>query len=106
MLFRSAMDPNYMAAPGEDYHSFRALAERSMLADNIKDTSVATQVPSLAPIWQEEQTAMAGWSHFQLSDFERLKAQFGVNWVIVSYPPPGSMPCPWHNGSLSVCRIP
>lgn len=101
-----AMDPNYMAAPGEDYHSFRALAERSMLADNIKDTSVATQVPSLAPIWQEEQTAMAGWSHFQLSDFERLKAQFGVNWVIVSYPPPGSMPCPWHNGSLSVCRIP
>jgi hypothetical protein len=32
-----ALDPEYMAAPGEDYHSFRALAERSQLADNIKD---------------------------------------------------------------------
>ena len=29
-----ALDPEYMAAPGEDYHSFRALAERSQLAVN------------------------------------------------------------------------
>ncbi len=28
-----ALGANYMAAPGEDYHSFRALAERSMLTD-------------------------------------------------------------------------
>ena len=40
-----AVDPFYMAAPGEDYHSFRALAERSMLTDAIKDTAVVTQVP-------------------------------------------------------------
>ena len=32
-----ALDPEYLAAPGEDYHSFRALAERSQLADKIKD---------------------------------------------------------------------
>jgi hypothetical protein len=101
-----AIDPYYMAAPGEDYHSFRALAERSMLPDSLKDTAVATQVPSLAPQWKKEQEALAGWPHFQLADFERLKAQFGVNWVIVSYPAPQPMPCRWHNGSLSVCRIP
>ena len=101
-----ALDPKYMAAPGDDYHSFRALAERSMLSDAIKDTSVVTKVPELGPIWHEQQVAMAGWDHFHLADFERLKSQFGVNWVVVSYPPPGELPCPWHNGSISVCRIP
>jgi len=101
-----ALDPNYMAAPGEDYHSFRALAERSELSDAIKDTAVVTQVPSLAPVWQEQQLAMSGWTHFQLADFERLKAQFGVTWVVVSYPPPGGLDCPWHNGTISVCRVP
>ena len=28
-----ALDPDYMAAPGEDTHGFRAVAERSVLAD-------------------------------------------------------------------------
>jgi hypothetical protein len=101
-----ALDPKYMAAQGEDYHSFRALAERSMLSDGIKDTSVVTKVPELGPLWHEQQMAMAGWEHFQLADLERLKARYGVNWAIVTYPPPAAMPCPWHNGSLSVCRIP
>lgn len=101
-----ALDPNYMAAPGEDYHSFRALTERSQLSDNIKDTAVATQVPSLAPVWHEQQLAMAGWTRFQLADFERLKSQFGVGWVVVSYPPPAGLGCRWRNGAISVCKIP
>ena len=42
-----ALDPRYLEAPGEDYHSFRALAERSQMADAIKDTAVVTQVPEL-----------------------------------------------------------
>ena len=77
-----------------------------MLSDAIKDTAVVTQVPSLAPVWHEQQEAMTGWEHFQLADFERLKAQFGVDWVMVSYPPPNGLACPWHNGALSVCKIP
>jgi len=101
-----ALDPNYMAAPGEDYHSFRALAERSELSDAIKDAAVATQVPSLAPIWRDQQVAMDGWPHFQLHDFERLKSRYKVNWVIVSYPPAAGLTCAWHNGSVSVCKIP
>jgi hypothetical protein len=95
-----------MAAPGEDYHSFRALAERSELSDAIKDAAVATQVPSLAPIWRDQQVAMDGWPHFQLHDFERLKLRYKVNWVIVSYPPAAGLTCAWHNGSVSVCKIP
>ncbi len=101
-----ALDPYYLAAPGEDYHNFRALAERSQLADAIKDTAVVTQVPDLGPDWQRQVDAQAGWTHFQLADFERLKAQFGVNWVLVNYPQPAGLACAWHNATLTVCRIP
>lgn len=101
-----ALDPNYMADPREDYHSFRALAERSALSDAIKDTSVVTKVPELGPVWRQQQLAQSGWSHFNLSDFERLKAEFGVNWVLISYPEQIGLYCRWHNGTLSVCQIP
>ncbi len=101
-----ALDPHYMAAAGEDYHSFRALAERSQLADDIKDTSVVTKVPELAPVWQQQVEAEEGWRTFELRDFERLKAQFGVDWVLVQFPPAAGLACPWHNRILSVCRIP
>lgn len=101
-----AMDPHYLAAPGEDYHSFRALAERSQLADAIKDTAVVTQVPELGPAWDKQVTAQDGWSHFTLADFERLKNDFGVNWVLVTNPAAGGLVCRWHNDALSVCQIP
>jgi len=101
-----ALDPEYMAAPGEDYHGFRALAERSQLADNIKDTAVVTQVPKLGEVWARQVKAQKGWTRFQLADFVRLKAEFGVNWVLVAYPPPAGLSCSWHNGVVSVCQIP
>ena len=101
-----ALDPNYLAAPGEGFHGFRALAERSQLADWIKDTSVVTEVPSLAPLWRRQQLAETGWKHFELGDFERLKAEFGVDWVLVLYPQTAALDCRWHNGQLAVCRIP
>ena len=100
-----ALDPRYMAAPGEDYHSFRALAERSQLADGIKDTSVVTKTPGLGPAWKRQLEAQRGWSSFQLVDFERLKAGFGVDWVLVAYPAPPGLACEWHNQALAVCRI-
>ena len=67
---------------------------------------MVTQVPSLAPAWQEQQLAQAGWPHFQLADFERLRTEFGVDWVLVSYPAPAGLGCRWHNDALTVCRIP
>lgn len=101
-----ALDPHYMAAPGEDYHGFRALAERSQLADAIKDTSVVTKVPELGSIWLKQTQATKDWDHFQISDFERLKAEFGVGWALVAYPAPAGLLCEWHNSALAVCRIP
>jgi hypothetical protein len=101
-----ALNPRYLEAPGEDFHSFRALAERSQLADAIKDTAVVTQVPELGPVWNRQVEAQQGWENFQLADFERLKTQFGVDWVLVSDPPPAGLACRWHNASLAVCQIP
>lgn len=109
------LDPNYMAVSGEDYQSFRALAERSQLADNIKDTAVVTLIPEIGPVWARQVEAQGCnpglltcpvWSHIQLADFERLKAEFGVNWTLVSYPQPAGLDCRWHNDKLAVCRIP
>jgi len=100
------LNPYYMKAPGEDYHSFRALAERSQLADAVKDTVVVTQVPELGPVWANQVEAQTGWSNFKLADFERLKSNFGADWVLVSYPQPAGLACHWHNRSLAVCQIP
>jgi hypothetical protein len=100
-----ALDPNYLALPGEDYHSFRALAERSQLADALKDTAVVTQVPELGPAWAKQVDAQAGWNRFQFVEFDQLRTQFGVDWVLVSYPPPARLTCKWHNDMLSVCRV-
>jgi hypothetical protein len=82
------------------------LAERSQLADALKDTAVVTQVPDIGPVWERQVAAQEGWTHFQLADFERLKAEFGVNWVLVSYPQPAGLACEWHNDLLTVCRVP
>jgi len=101
-----ALDPRYLESPGEDYHSFRALAERSQLCDDIKDTAVVTQVPELAEKWNREVEAQRGWHTFKLADFERLKHDFGVNWALVSFPQPAGLDCQWHSDSLAVCRIP
>ncbi|HEX3659841.1 MAG TPA: hypothetical protein VHU89_00310 [Acidobacteriaceae bacterium] len=100
-----ALDPWYMALPGEDYHSFRALAERSELADAVKDAAVATQVPDLAPAWLAQTRAAAGWAHFQKQDFLRLQREFGVDWIVVRGAGVAGLACPYTNGAVSVCRL-
>ena len=101
-----ALDPHYMEAPGEDYHGFRALAERSQLADAVKDAAVVTQVPELGPVWARQVQAQEGWRSFQLADFERLKAEFGVDWVLVVYTRSrGDLHCRWHNGRWPFARF-
>ncbi len=100
-----ALDPDYMEMPGEDAHGFRGLAERSVLADAIKDPCIVIRVPSLGPRWSREVTAQQGWRSFQSKDFLRLKEQFGVDWVLVPAPGVPGMACPYKNGMLAVCRV-
>ena len=101
-----ALDPYYLEMPDEDYHGFRALAERSAMADAVKDAVVVTIVPELGPAWIRQVQAEKGWRHFTLLDFERLKAEFGANWALVSYPAPAGLQCRWHNSLLAACQIP
>ena len=111
-----ALDPHYVTLPGEDYHGFRALAERSVLADYEKDGGMAARVPRLAPRWLKEVNAQSGWQNFHAADFQRLKKEFGVTWVIVSRHDPSQadsdktqptspMTCPYENDQLRVCRL-
>jgi hypothetical protein len=100
-----ALDPQHMGLPGEDQHGFRAVAQRSMLADALKDSGAASMFPQLAEEWQRQVRAQQGWNNFQVNDFQKLKAEFGVNWVVLEHPVAG-MRCPYSNGNLQVCRIP
>jgi hypothetical protein len=100
-----ALDPDHMESPGEDQHGFRAIAERSMLADQIKDSGAVTMFPALAETWEQQVRAQAGWKNFQAADFLRLKQQFGVDWVVLSQPGVAGLSCPFQNHSLVVCRI-
>ncbi|MGB9198093.1 MAG: hypothetical protein WCB53_14315 [Terriglobales bacterium] len=105
-----ALDPYYMEQPGEDFHGFRALAERSSLADMVKDPGMVARVPTLAEIWQSEVNATKNWQNFQSSDFARLKTTFGVTWVVLAKSTAASQAatdliCPYQNQTVEVCRI-
>ena len=99
-----ALNPDHMALAGEDQQGFRAIAERSMLADRKKDSGAVTMFPALAETWRRQVTAQEGWQSFQLQDFRLLKQEFGVDWVMLERPPAG-MQCPYQNASVAVCRI-
>jgi hypothetical protein len=101
-----ALDPKYMVRPGEDYHGFRGIAERSMLVDDVKDNSVVEVFPDLAYQWKLEVADREKWSSFGLDDFERLKKKFGVGWVVLERPGVAGLPCPYINRVVMVCRIP
>jgi len=105
-----ALDPYYMQQPGEDFHGFRALAERSALADMVKDPGMVARVPTLAERWQSEVNATKNWQNFKPTDFQSLKNSFGVSWVVLAKSnaasdPTADMTCPYQNQTVEVCRI-
>jgi hypothetical protein len=100
-----ALDPDYLRSPGEDMQGFRALAERSALADRVKDSGAVSLFPQLASDWAGEVHAETGWAHFSTANFEALAQQYPVTWIVTRTPPAG-MSCPYRTASLDVCRIP
>ncbi len=100
-----AMNPLTMQEPGEDEHGFRAIAQRSLLADRVKDSGAVSMFPTLAQEWQDQVNAEREWNKFQLADFQKLKARYGVDWVVVEQPGVGGLTCPYGNSRVRVCRI-
>jgi len=99
-----ALDPGYMGLAGEDEQGFRAAAERSTVA-NIHDAGVVSMFPALARDWDEQVRAQQGWKNFQLSNFQRLRREYGVTWVVLQSPGVSGLACPYQNRVVTVCRI-
>ena len=100
-----ALDPDYLARPGEDSHGFRAVAERSVLADNLKDSGVVSLFPRLADEWERQVAAQRGLDRFQLPELRKLAARYPVTWILTVQPGPAGLECPYRNRDLAVCRM-
>ena len=100
-----ALPPRYMLMPGEDKHGFRAIAERSMLADWVKDSGVASIFPQMAPAWDHDQQLTRGWEQYAAPDFLALSTRSPVSWVIVEPLQAAGLDCPFRNAAVSVCRL-
>jgi hypothetical protein len=100
-----AIDPNYML--NDDQHGFRAIAERSRLADAIKDSGAVTMFPAppFAEHWLEQVNDQTGWTKFQVRDFQRLRRKYGVTWIVLQRPGVAQLPCPYKNETILVCRV-
>jgi hypothetical protein len=101
-----ALDPWYMEIAGEDNVGFRCLAQRSRLADAVKDNGVVSMFPSLADEWWTQVQAQTPWKNFQQSDFARLKEKYSVSWVVLQQPGVAGMDCQYQNSAVRVCRVP
>jgi hypothetical protein len=101
-----ALDPFHMHIPGEDANGFRAIAQRSMLADAVKDSGAVTMFPPIAEEWLTQVQAQSAWKTFQSRNFQRLHAEYGVTWVVLQQPGVADLECPYRNGAVLVCRVP
>ena len=75
-----------MALPGEDQTGFRARAERSMLADMVKDKGACSMFPPLSVKWLEQVNDQKDWKKLEKRDFERLREKYGISWIVVEQP--------------------
>jgi hypothetical protein len=105
-----ALDPRHMELPGEDENGFRARAQRSMLADLVKDKGACSMFPPMSVKWAEQIADQKNFEKFGKEDFERLQRKYGVSWVVVEQPRPAEsgpaeMECPYENSAVRVCRV-
>jgi hypothetical protein len=100
-----AIDPNYMRLPEEDDYGLRALAKRSVLADNKKDPGAATVFPDLAPVWREQVNAQRGIERFTLDQFRQLRTRYGVSWTVLPVTATVPLECPYRNEAAQVCKV-
>jgi hypothetical protein len=102
-----ALDSRYFVKPPVDEHGFRAISERSALADYHKDGGVVCLFPSLADEWKQMSNATYGLDHFSVAEFRWLKQEYpAVSWVVIRGRAPEGMNCPHRQDPYSVCQMP
>lgn len=99
-----ATDPDLQFRNGVDMQGFRAITERSLLADN-KDQGIAALDPPFAGEWAVQRDAHIGLE--TMTDAERIRRlqPFGVTWLLLSADSPTAFPCPYRNAVAKVCRM-
>lgn len=101
-----ALDPGYMHVPGEDEIGFRSMAQRSRMADAVKDNGVVSMFPPLAEEWWTQVQAQSPWNDLTLENFKQLKVKYGVGWILTQKNPPAGLECLYQNSVVRVCRLP
>jgi hypothetical protein len=101
-----ALDADYINQPGEDAQGFRAIAERSALADRSKDGGEVSIAPDLTAEWTREQAAQQRLN--QETDAERVRAlsPLGVSWAVLDSGAKTGFDCPYANEAVKVCQLP
>jgi hypothetical protein len=101
-----AVDSRYLKDPGAGLHGFRAVSERSELADYFKDGGVVSLFPDLAPEWKQMSNATYGLNNFTIEDFRRLRRQYPVtSWTAIHGSAPVGMDCPFQQRGYAVCLL-
>ena len=102
-----ALDADYINTPGEDAQCFRAISQRSALADYSKDGGEASIAPELTAEWVSGQAAQNDLSAPVTSDSERISALrlMGVSWVVVQAGASTRFDCPYINSAVRVCKL-
>jgi hypothetical protein len=101
-----ALDPDYMHIRGEEEIGFRCLAQRSRMADDVKDNGVVSMFPQLAEEWWTQVEAQRPGRSLSLENLEQLKARYGVYWIVTQQPGVAGLVCPYQNAVARVCRLP
>lgn len=102
-----AVDSRYFEEPGVDVHGFRAISERSDLADYYKDSGVVSLFPDLAVEWKQMSDATYGLNHFSVAQFRGLEREYpSVSWTVIRGRAPAGMNCPYERNSYNVCQMP
>ncbi|MHB8301808.1 MAG: DUF6798 domain-containing protein [Acidobacteriaceae bacterium] len=101
-----ALDPHYQQQPHEDTLGFRAVAQRSVLADWNKDGGVAAIYPAVAQEWWNQVTATQDFSLWNDEQRVQVLAPYGVSWVVLSAAAATQLDCPYRNSAVRVCQLP
>lgn len=94
-----------MHLPEEDVIGFRCMAQRSRLADLVKDGGVVSMFPRIADQWWEQVQAQTPWKNLQTTDFARLGEKYGVSWVVLQQPGVPGIDCAYQNAAVRVCQL-
>jgi hypothetical protein len=101
-----ALDAHYVTQPGEDAQTFRAIAERSALADYSKDGGEASISPNLTAAWSAGQAAQTGLNTALDSQRVAKLRPLGVGWIVLPSGAVTAFGCDYLSDTVKVCRLP